>query len=340
MYKKQYLFSIVIPVYNVKDYLTTCIESILNQQFKNYEIILIDDGSSDGSEVICDTYANKYENIKVIHKINEGPAIARNIGIHNSEGKYIIYLDSDDMLFENCLNDCSELVLNNENYDVYLGQKFKILFPGGTIEERIDKSKFDELDNDVLKNIIMYSPMSITYIWRNIYRTDFIKENNIYFKENILCGEDMDWNTEVYLKAKKVKTFDFYTHIYRGNRNGSIVTACSYNRVSDFYKIVNKWINYADKIEDRDLEVLLKNFYSKGFYSNLKYIYGFKEKEIFVSEIKNGTFWKYPVTLNNKVISGLKRILGIKVVLKILNLIYKFKISLKKILIKFKLIDR
>lgn len=57
------------------------------------------------------------------------------------------------------------------------------------------------------------------------------------------------------------------------------MTACSYNRVSDFYKIVNKWINYADKIEDRDLEVLLKNFYSKGFYSNLKYIYGFKEKK-------------------------------------------------------------
>lgn len=340
MKKNKYLFSIIIPVYNVNQYLVDCIESILNQNFKDYEILLIDDGSSDGSEKICDTYSKKFENIKVVHKKNEGPAIARNIGLEKSEGKYIIYLDSDDMLVEDCLDNCSKLILNNDNYDVYLGQKFKILFPGGTIEERVDKSNFDELNSDILKRIIMDSPMSITYIWRNIYNADFIKENNIYFKENILCGEDMDWNTEVYLKANKVKIFDFFTHIYRGNRKGSIVTTCSFNKVNDFYKIVNKWINRADKIKDKELVLLLKNFYSKGFYSNLKYIYEFDEKEKIITEISNGDFWNYPVTLNNKIILYFKKFLGIKFILKILNLSYKLKIMIKKILIYLKIIDR
>lgn len=338
-FENKYLFSIVVPVYNVEQYLDSCIQSVLSQQFKDYEMILVDDGSNDGSEKICDKYANRYENIKVIHKKNEGPAIARNVGIRNAKGKYIIYLDSDDMLIEGALNKCNDLVLNND-YDVFLGQKFKILFPAGTMEERVNESSFDELHKDILKNIIKYSPMSITYIWRNIYKTEFIKKNTIYFKENILCGEDMDWNTEIFLKASKVKTFNFYTHIYRGNRRGSIVTTCSYQRVKDFYIIVDKWINYADKIKEKELLLEIKEFYSVGFYSNLKYIYDFENKTEFITEIKNATFWNYPVKLKNKWILSLKKVFGIKFILIILNLEYKFKCYVKKLLIQFKLIDR
>lgn len=337
--ENKYIFSIIIPVYNVNEYLNSCIQSVLSQEFKDYEIILIDDGSNDGSEKICDRYSIEYENIKVIHKRNEGPAIARNVGIENSKGKYIIYLDSDDMLVDNALNKCNELVLKDD-YDVFLGMKFQILFPGGTIENRINESSFNELHIDILKNIIRLSPISITYIWRNIYKTEFIKKNNIYFKKNILCGEDMDWNTEVFLKANKIKTFDFYTHIYRGNRAGSIVTTCSYSRVKDFYIIVNKWLDYADKIKDKELASEIKKFYSMGFYSNLKYIYGFENKNEFIAEINNSAFWAYPVKLQNKIILTLKKVLGIKFILIILNAGYNFKCYVKKLLISFKLIDR
>ena len=92
------LVSIIVPVYNVENYLTECIESTLKQTYHNVEIILIDDGSTDRSGKICDTYANKDNRIKVFHKKNGGLSDARNMGIGKVTGEYIYFLDSDDIL--------------------------------------------------------------------------------------------------------------------------------------------------------------------------------------------------------------------------------------------------
>lgn len=339
MKQNSYLFSIIIPVYNVNLYLKDCVESILNQHFNDCEIILVDDGSSDGSELICDYYSNKYHNITVIHKKNEGPGIARNVGIRSSSGKYIIFLDSDDMLVENALDKCKELVLNYDS-DVFLGQKFKILFPRGSIKEKIDEIKVKSLEDNILRNLLNENSISITYVWRNIYRKQLIEENKIYFSENILCGEDTDWNIKIFLHAKKISTINFFTHIYRRNRPGSIVTMCSYNRVSDFYKVVSKWIEYADTLKDNELSMAIKRYYSLSFYDNLKYIYNFKNNSELISNISNGKFWKYPFTTKNKIILILKKIIGIKATLIILNTENRFKNWIKVKLVFLKLIDR
>ena len=90
--------SVIVPVYNVEQYVGECIESILNQSFYDIELILINDGSKDNSGFICDEYAKKDNRIKVIHKKNEGVSIARNIGIKNASGKYIAFVDSDDLV--------------------------------------------------------------------------------------------------------------------------------------------------------------------------------------------------------------------------------------------------
>lgn len=91
-------FSIIVPVYNVKSFLRQCIDSILGQSCLNFEVILVDDGSTDGSSIICDEYANKYEKVKVIHKQNGGQNSARIAGLSNSQGKYICFVDSDDYI--------------------------------------------------------------------------------------------------------------------------------------------------------------------------------------------------------------------------------------------------
>lgn len=98
------LISVIIPVYNVKNYLCDCIDSVLNQKYQNFETILVDDGSTDGSEIICDEYSRKYPHIRVIHKENGGPSSARNIGVFVSKGEYICYVDSDDIISENYLD--------------------------------------------------------------------------------------------------------------------------------------------------------------------------------------------------------------------------------------------
>lgn len=106
--------SIVVPVYNVEKYLDKCIQSILNQTFKDYEILLVDDGSTDKSGVICDDYASKYSNINVIHKTNGGPSDTRNVGIKSAQGEYLYFLDSDDYIIPECLEILYSNLKNNE----------------------------------------------------------------------------------------------------------------------------------------------------------------------------------------------------------------------------------
>ena len=96
--EKNFLLSIVVPVYNVQKYLDRCMDSLLNQNIENYEIILVDDGATDNSGLICDKYSQEYFNVKVIHKKNEGVSIARQIGVKHSKGLYSIHVDADDYI--------------------------------------------------------------------------------------------------------------------------------------------------------------------------------------------------------------------------------------------------
>ena len=114
----QALISVIIPVYNVENYLRECIESVLNQTFRDFEVILVDDGSTDSSGDICDEYVEKDERVTVIHQKNGGLSVARNTGLSEANGKYVYFLDSDDYISENALatllniaeNDSSDIV--------------------------------------------------------------------------------------------------------------------------------------------------------------------------------------------------------------------------------------
>ena len=92
------LFSVIVPVYNAEKYLSRCIDSILNQTYQNFELLLVDDGSKDKSGSICDKYGKTDSRVIVIHQSNSGPGTARNNGLHNAKGRYIIFVDSDDYL--------------------------------------------------------------------------------------------------------------------------------------------------------------------------------------------------------------------------------------------------
>lgn len=108
------MITIVVPVYNVEKYLCRCVDSILNQTYKEFEIILVDDGSTDSSGEICDSYSEKSEKIRVIHKKNSGPSIARNTGIETAVGNYITYIDSDDVVHPDYLKELYELLVRND----------------------------------------------------------------------------------------------------------------------------------------------------------------------------------------------------------------------------------
>lgn len=208
--------SVIVPIYNVEKQISRCIESILNQQYNDLEVLLIDDGSTDNSGEIAKQYSDKYENVHYYLKENGGLSDARNFGLDNANGEAIIFVDSDDSLIEGRLSVIMNLFFN-ENLDVLIANAIKVT---GDTQDLMRK---DIITNDIVSGIdFLFNAQSRNEynpaVWMNVYKTDFIKNNNLYFKKGIL-HEDEEWFPRVLLKAKKVKitSIAFYWYIIRKN---------------------------------------------------------------------------------------------------------------------------
>lgn len=195
------MVSVIIPVYNVEKYLEKCLDSVLSQTFKNLEIILVDDGSTDGSSKIIDTYSLKDSRIKVIHKENGGVSSARNKGLEVATGEYVCFIDSDDIIEENFIEELfNELISSNSDIS---------MCPIRWIDETV--YKVSELENekvfetkDLLKHFfvegvlkeLLYAP------WNKLFNRSILKDS--YFNTNYALGEDILFVFEVLLKSNKL----------------------------------------------------------------------------------------------------------------------------------------
>ena len=119
------MISVIIPIYNTKDYLKACVDSVINQTYRDIEILLVDDGSTDGSEKMCGEYAQTDSRIKVIHKKNGGLADARNAGIEKSSGEYLFFIDSDDTIEKDCIEVLYDLIVSTDS-DMSLGEVYYV----------------------------------------------------------------------------------------------------------------------------------------------------------------------------------------------------------------------
>lgn len=183
--------SVIVPVYNVEKYLAECVDSILEQTFRNFELILIDDGSKDKSGEICDNYARKDKRIRVIHKTNGGVSTARNEGLKEARGTYIIFVDSDDYLDKECLFVLYHAIEKSDSIDCALcGIRFvykdphkdsEYILPEATIQNADDFNRYYSL---LRNNFGLYANCA------KIYRMSLIRRNNIIFNENMSIYED------------------------------------------------------------------------------------------------------------------------------------------------------
>lgn len=220
--------SIIIPVYNVEKYLHRCLKSVLNQNIScSYEVILIDDGSTDSSSNICDEYSKKNENIIVIHKENEGLGHARNSGIRIASGKFCMFIDSDDYLLEGSVNHLIKSLKENNADTVIAGftrenkfkkqKKIKNVLSGKAFTEK-------EILTEVLERMLGPLPNGRDYIemsvWKCIFSMDIIKKNDILFpSEKDFISEDIPFDFEYYSKCKKVCISDDCGYVYCENDN-------------------------------------------------------------------------------------------------------------------------
>ena len=210
---KKSLISIIVPVYNSKAHLECCVTSILNQSYKQFELLLIDDGSTDGSSELCDELLQKSEKIRVIHKENGGVSTARNRGLEEAHGDYIIFIDSDDMISEkyveafiNTSQDADLIIGSIE--DVYTDER------GSIYKKELRKHK-DPLQGNLSEqyyNLIDWLRGPVA----KLYRKDIIDEHHLRFDENLSVAEDQVFNFSYYrfVTSYKIEERSLYQYFH------------------------------------------------------------------------------------------------------------------------------
>lgn len=239
MSQKHINYSIVVPVYNVKEYLEECIKSLVNQTYKAYEIILVDDGSNDGSSDLCDMYAEKYSCVKVFHKTNGGLSDARNYGISKVSGEYMIFVDSDDYIDTNTLQTYFQVCLKNDNPDLLIDQS-NYAFSDGKIRSDdyynykvFGKKSGKEAFLTLSSGGPLWSPCA------KCYNVEYWRKHGFQFTKGIYA-EDLDLIYKViYLADTVVMTPGMY--YYREKREGSISNTINKKKFMDLFDIIDRW---------------------------------------------------------------------------------------------------
>lgn len=228
------MISIIIPVYNSEKYLRHCCDSILRQDYKNYEVLLINDGSTDNSGDICEYYTTIDERFKVFHKYNSGVSSARNLGIKESKGDFITFVDSDDYLAPDYL---CQLIINS-SYDLVVGgctnvnEKNEISSQSNNILIEIEKDNFVDMFNVIDKSLILDAP------WNKLFHSSIIKQYDLRFSTELNYGEDKLFTLNYIQYCNSIIQLNNNSYYYRNYPNNKYILSSDYRL---------KWINMIEK---------------------------------------------------------------------------------------------
>ena len=231
------LFSIIIPVYNVEKYLCDCLDSILNQTYSDWEAICVNDGSTDGSLAVLETFVKRDTRIKVIHQTNAGTAAARNTGIKVAKGDYIIFLDSDDWLEKNALQIIAD-GLNEEDVFCFSGRRYFEATREFHSADRLPKKSYTYGMVYYNENALLSRDFAFVCVVLRAYKRSFVMENNLFFDEDV-SYEDNLWVPITLYHAQKVSVIPDSLYVYR-IRQGSKMQEVSLARKMDMLKVANR----------------------------------------------------------------------------------------------------
>ena len=267
---KKSLISIIVPVYNSKAHLECCVTSILNQSYKQFELLLIDDGSSDGSSGLCDELSQKSEKIRVIHKENGGVSSARNAGLDMASGDYIVFVDSDYVISNNYVETFIE---SSHKGDLILGMIEDVYFDDtGSIIKRHTRN-VDAPDCGILADEYYKLLELLRVPVVKLYKRDIIEVYHIRFDENLSVAEDQVFNFAYY---KHIKTYSLeprsvykYYHQYNSSSLSSTKTKKTFE--SELYKLRVEYDFIKDySPKNADLVYVYHMISMLNIYSNLK----------------------------------------------------------------------
>lgn len=310
--------SVVVPVYKVESYLSHCVDSILNQTYRNIEVILVDDGSPDNCPALCDDYAAKDKRVKVIHKENGGLSDARNKGLEQATGDYVMFIDSDDFwVDENQLALLMKAVEANPQCD-FIG--FNVSYYFEATNRYVPWIAYDKCITDctnkdeLIVSLVKTGTFPIS-AWSKIIRREFLMENKIFFIKDLL-SEDIPWFLSLLEKSKNFRMLNQYVYAYRQVSNGTSITHnFSKKNFNNLFWIVRHGIEMISQSDfSKRVKESLLSFMAYELCILIGSLYKIEDKEwrsVRGGELKN-YYWLFGYIDNPKVrrVSFLRRIAG------------------------------
>ena len=272
--------SVIIPIYNVEKYIPQCLDSILNQAFKDFEIICVNDGSSDNSLSVLQSYKAKDDRIIIIDKKNEGSGIARNAGLSIAKGDYIYFIDGDDWVEENVFDkiiakadelNTDILIFGGLSYYEGKGKK------GGYSADKLPKKYLNKVFSakDIKKDIFKFPSTA----WTKLYKRDFLIKNNIKFQDIKFAHDQLSFFYSM-IKAERIALLPENIYCYRKNRKGSAMTVKKKKNFSPIYVFygIEEMLKFENLLDEYK-SVFVGKYFSKAtswlgkFQDDLKHEY-------------------------------------------------------------------
>jgi glycosyltransferase involved in cell wall biosynthesis len=263
-------FSIIVPIFNIESYIGECVESVLSQSFKDYELILINDGSTDGSLEICKRLAESHNKITIINKDNGGVSSARNAGIDAAVGEYIIFLDGDDFWSDNKALEAINNIADEKKPDI-ITWGFRYLYKKDEQIIFTDARLFRYNESYGKKSDFLYqlirSRCYTTDVWDKAVKRELILKNELYFKP-LERSEDMEWSVRATVCADSFAWCEIPFQVYR-MRTDSITHKFSHKNLEDAKTAFDICYNLIQKITDNTLKNTLLTYIANMYFTIL-----------------------------------------------------------------------
>lgn len=306
--------SVIVPVYNAEKVLYYCVDSILAQSFKDFELILVDDGSTDKSGELCDKYAEQNENITVLHIENGGVSKARNTGIEKAKGLFICFIDSDDFIAQDYLENLLVVKDKFPDYEnIWCGFQTVSDYSESGLKTNIVSDNKEISMYNRLEIMALYEKWLLQMPWNKLFITSVIKNNKIRFPEDLSLGEDLLFNLEYIDNTNgKIAIVNKPLNYYLQTGNESLDNKF-YPFLFDIYKRINKSIlNYLIKWEcDKKQLTIFYNFsfysYEKALRNTFHYKSDIEKKYKYNKQIMKSTEFKTALEKSNCYIYPLYR---------------------------------
>lgn len=269
--------SIIIPAYNAEAYLPQCLDSILAQEHRGCEVIVVDDGSTDGTAALLEHYPD----VKVIHQENRGMSTARNRGLDEARGEYILFVDSDDLLTAGAL-ETLVAELSGEDIIAFNAKKLHDATGEQTYHPTIREPETTDGWTYFCRHRLESTDIHFVCIWQRAYRRQFLIDNNLRFADGILRAEDDLFTTQAMLAAKTLRTITPCLYIYRIRAN-SITTTVDRRRFDDSLRVQRRLANLFIPLQGVDKQAIyqvLASNYINLFSRKTKSLYGNIDREM------------------------------------------------------------